>query len=945
MSRDLASSPTETSPEVTGTLAGATLRPPSCTWNGISYDGSRVLSINQDAIDGLEGNPQLFHSGNFIGVTALTNDDALRALEALQVKWTETDIQLPSLSSINASKNKRRPMRKSYRWPSNRPIIGVRNSDDICAYAEVEWNGDEAIFRTNALDPGVCVAGLANMFGIPEENFVVIQDKVNLECVTLDIAADAAILAKASGRAVKVNATTCLNGSATDYIAVEATVYTNRRGQPASLQLLGTETATARPALATLLMGREWNPAESGLYKFPIRHVVPKATQLVSPSVSEQVASAAYAFARECSLDEWAVEHQVDPIELRLQLVSTSPGENMVRELSRRAGWSSRRIGQSHNGVGRGFAYSSFADTSMSPPRRCWAAWVVDVRVDNESGKVDITRLVVGHHIDQLGIHDGSEQQLQHQMQLACKELASRAPEFDNWSAPFPVVRGSTQTVDVGGLSAEVISKVEDVRDDLSISPAVTAPAAAAIANAIFDATGVRLREPSFGGRRLSEEIAAFERRNSFIKRSALWVGGVATAVVGFVVLGLPWRSTVPAVNSPVDTSVYSATTIERGRLVAAAGDCVVCHTSPGGTPNVGGLGLETPFGIVYSTNITPDIKTGIGSWSYIAFERAMREGIHRDGRRLYPAFPYTAFAKFSDGDIQSVYAYLMSQAAVTAKPPETHLAFPYNVRLLLAGWNALFHDATPYKQDLLQTAEWNRGAYLVQGAGHCGACHTPRNALGAERSSASSFLAGGGADGWIAPALNGLSKSPKPWALGDFYDYLRYGYSPNHGVAAGPMGPVVKSLADLPDSDISAMALYLSSLNRESPKRQDEVKSNATYSKRTDLLPEKGEKLFAGACASCHDTVSGPKLFGVRPPLALNTNLYLPKPDNLINIVLHGIQDPAYDNLGAMPGFAASFNDAQIADLLVYMRARFAPDEPEWHNAVDRVGALRKSQ
>ena len=139
---------------------------------------------------------------------------------------------------------------------------------------------------------------------------------------------------------------------------------------------------------------------------------------------------------------------------------------------------------------------------------------------------------------------------------------------------------------------------------------------------------------------------------------------------------------------------------IERGRLVAAAGDCVACHTAPGGKANAGGLALDTPFGTIYTTNITPDNDTGIGRWSYTAFERAMRHGVHQDGRQLYPAFPYTAYAKLSDADMQALYGYLMSQPAVRAEPPKTQLAFPFNFRPLLAGWNALFHDATPFTPD-----------------------------------------------------------------------------------------------------------------------------------------------------------------------------------------------------------------------------------------------------
>jgi nicotinate dehydrogenase subunit B len=227
---------------------------------------------------------------------------------------------------------------------------------------------------------------------------------------------------------------------------------------------------------------------------------------------------------------------------------------------------------------------------------------------------------------------------------------------------------------------------------------------------------------------------------------------------------------------------------------------------------NAGGRPMETPFGVIYSTNITPDVETGIGNWSYPAFERAMREGIHRDGRQLYPAFPYPHFARVTDADLQALYAYLMAQSPVRAETPKNALAFPFNLRPLMAGWNALFHQPDVFQADATKSAMWNRGAYLVEGLGHCGACHSPRNELGAEI--ATRYLAGGFAEGWEAPALTSLSRAPIPWSEAELYAYLRTGESRFHGVAAGPMAPVVKELKALPDQDIRAMAVYLGSFN-----------------------------------------------------------------------------------------------------------------------------------
>ena len=263
-----------------------------------------------------------------------------------------------------------------------------------------------------------------------------------------------------------------------------------------------------------------------------------------------------------------------------------------------------------------------------------------------------------------------------------------------------------------------------------------------------------------------------------------------------------------------------------------------------------------------------------------------------------------------------------------------------------MAGGNLLFHDGQVYQPDPAQSLAWNRGAYLVQGAGHCGACHTPRNALGAERKGLSALLAGGEAEGWEAPALNGLSRAPVPWTEDDLYAYLRTGFSERHGVAAGPMAPVIHGLAELPDQDVRAMAVYLASLNPPAPEAAAQAAAVNTLEQASApdarLFPTGGERLFQGACAACHETRAAAPLFGARPSLALNTNLHSDKPDNLIQVILNGIADPAGEGLGYMPAFGGSLDDAQVAQLVDYMRVRFAPQRPAWTDVAGRVGELR---
>lgn len=376
---------------------------------------------------------------------------------------------------------------------------------------------------------------------------------------------------------------------------------------------------------------------------------------------------------------------------------------------------------------------------------------------------------------------------------------------------------------------------------------------------------------------------------------------------------------------------------LERGRQVAAAGDCAVCHTVSGGKVNAGGLAMQTPFGTLHTTNITPDPETGIGRWSFAAFERAMREGISRDGRHLYPAFPYTSFRAINDADMQALYAYLMSQPPVRQQAPANQMRFPFNQRPLMAGWNALFLQRGEYQPDPQRSAQWNRGAYLVDGLGHCTACHSPRNLMGAEKAG-SSYLAGGMVDGWEAPPLNALGKSTTPWTEDELFNYLSTGFSEKHGVAAGPMGPVVSELATLPKSDVRAIAHYLRSLDGE-PQSQA---AKAPQPAETHVSLSNGERVFKGACMACHSDGQGPKLFGVSPSMAVNSNVHSELPDNLLRVILHGIPTPATRDLGYMPGFKDSLSDRQIADLAAYLRQRFAGDKPAWPGLAAKVAQVR---
>jgi nicotinate dehydrogenase subunit B len=406
----------------------------------------------------------------------------------------------------------------------------------------------------------------------------------------------------------------------------------------------------------------------------------------------------------------------------------------------------------------------------------------------------------------------------------------------------------------------------------------------------------------------------------------------------------LGWRPVIAPVS--LSAPVYSQATIERGRVLAALGDCAVCHTAPGGVPNAGGRAMQTPFGTLHTTNLTPDPDTGLGRWSFSAFQRAMREGVSRDGHHLYPAFPYTAFAKTSDDDLQALYAYFMSLPAVRAETPKAALKFPFGLRPLMAGWNALFHDPSPYRPVATQSAEWNRGAYLVNGLGHCGACHTPRNALGAEQGGAA-FLSGALIDGWEAPALTSLSSSAVPWNADEIYRYLRDGHARHHGIAGGPMAEVVRELAAVPDAYIRAMATYLAGF--QAPAAGDGAaraqRAIAAAAAGQGRLLGSAQRMFDSACAACHHDGDGPTLLGVNTPLALNSNLTSARPDNLLRTILDGVREPAARDIGFMPPFRDALDDAQIAELAGYMRSRFAPQAPAWADLPAAVARVREGR
>jgi nicotinate dehydrogenase subunit B len=983
---------------VPGMLHGRVVRPPYAGVDAGAFVGTSLIAVDQTSVRDIEGLIAVVSIGDFIGVVAEREENAVKAAAQLKVSWKPTPT-LPDLKDIatalranpstprtlidrgdvdGALAAAAKPMPRTYIWPYQmHGSIGPS-----CAVAD--YQDDRIRVWSGTQNPHLLRADLALLLQRPDSEIDVIRMEAagcyGRNCAD-DVTADAVLLSRAVGRPVRVQLTREQEHAWEP--KGTAQLMEVKGGLTADGRVAGYDFATrypsnGAPTLALLLTGAIAPVAavfEMGdrtaipPYDYDaMRVVVHDMPPIVRASWLRGVSALPNTFAHESYIDELATEAGVDPVQYRLRYLKDARATELIKAVAERAGWVARPVWKepvAENDIvrGRGFAYALYVHSKFPGYGAAWSAWIADVAVNKITGDVSVTRVVAGQDSGLMINPEGVRHQIHGNVIQSTSRALMEEVSFSRnavtareWGA-YPIIKFP----DIPKIDVLMLPRQD--QPPLGVGESASVPSAAAIANAIFDATGVRFRELPFTPERIlaglrGEGAAAPAAlplaapkppassviwKNPFAaRRGALaTVTALCAAAVGIATAGLPWRSIAPIARP--DALVYSTETIARGKLLAALGDCAVCHTGASGVVNAGGRAIETPFGIIYSTNITPDVATGIGAWSYPAFERAMREGIDRDGRHLYPAFPYPHFAKATEADLQALYAYLMAQAPVRVDTPKNTLAFPFNLRPLMAGWNALFHEPSVFEADPAQSAVWNRGAYLVEGLGHCGACHSPRNALGAEKQSA--YLAGGFAEGWEAPPLTSLSHAPIPWSEDELFAYLRTGESRFHGVAAGPMAPVVKELAALPDADIRAMAVYLSSFNgkaMEKPAQQHLAAQLETLTgTRLALASAAGARLYEGACAVCH-AVGGAPLFGSRPSLALNSNLHSNVPDNLIEVILHGIAAPASSDLGYMPGFKDSLTDDQLAELVSYLQAQFAPGKPAWTDLPAAVGRAR---
>lgn len=387
--------------------------------------------------------------------------------------------------------------------------------------------------------------------------------------------------------------------------------------------------------------------------------------------------------------------------------------------------------------------------------------------------------------------------------------------------------------------------------------------------------------------------------------------------------------------------------TLAHGRYVATAADCIACHTAPDGKPFAGGLPLKTPFGTIYSTNITPS-SSGIGGYSEAQFARAVRQGLRADGANLYPAMPYTEYSGITDPDMHALYVYFRKGVApVTSTTPRDSLRFPFNIRLLLKPWNALFAGGKPFQPLGARDAAWNRGKYLVDVLGHCGTCHTPRSLLMAEKTSKG--LSGASLGAWYAPNITPGPAGIGSWSIDEVTAYLATGTAPHGAYAGGEMLEAIDhSFSKLTDADRRAIAIYL----RTVPAIGTAVPAIGTVSLPADPLfspsaretdPRKmdGAALYQAFCATCHgDRGQGDRATRL-PAMHGNRAFLRPTPDNLIAAVLQGLW-PQRPTMQAMPGFARRLTDAQAARLVDYLTATFG--DPKQTTTPEHVGTLRKA-
>lgn len=980
-----------------GMLHGRVVRPPYAGADSGDFIGKTLERVDAQSIAHIPGIRSVVVQGDFVGIVAEREEHAEQAMRELKVVWKPW----PGMPDVSDTENaiRRNPstarellnegnveqalagsaqyLQRTYMWPYQLHA-SIGPSCAVAHWQAVQDSGSPYQLRVWAgtQNPHALRADIALLCGLRDTQV----DVVRMEAAGCygrngadDVAADAALLSKAVGAPVRVQLSRAQEHlwepkGAAQLMQIQGGL--SGEGQPSGYDFQTSYPSNGATTLA-LLLTRTVEPlarafemgdrtARSPYDYADMRVTVNDMPPVLRASWLRGVSALPNAFAHESFFDELAAAAGVDPLQYRLAHLPDERAREVLQATADKAGWkrhtqAQQQAAQGEWLQGQGVAYARYTHSKWPGFGAAWAAWVADVQVNKTTGEVQVKRVVVGHDAGRVINPKGVEHQVHGNVLQTTSRALLEQIQIDSvdgrvtsaeWGS-YPVLNFKQVPV------IEVVQMPRPLQDPLGAGESSSVPGTAAIANAIFDATGVRFRNPPFTPEVVraalhplaapvtpapqAEQVTPDAPRSTQPGLVSGWrwqqLGGILLAALAVGAAAIGWRSALPRIT-PV-SSTFSPAQVQRGAQLAALGNCVSCHTADQGAALAGGKPFETPYGTVYSSNLSPDPETGIGAWSYQAFARAMREGVSRDGHALYPVFPFTSFARMGDEDMTALYAWLMTQTPVAQTTPSADMVSGLNMRPLLSVWNALFHIDRADRYDSSRTPQWNRGEYLVNGVAHCGACHTPRNLMGAEQKQ-TAYVQGAWVDGWQAPALTGFNHSPMPWREQDFFNYLRKGHTGFHGTANGPMAQVVRNLRSVSDDDLQAMSVYLASLNPAASGLDDADFGARAIAQVTDPadhapLPAAAARQFAGSCGACHHDGDGPQLLGVNQPLALNGNLHSDSPANLVNVILHGVQQPASRDIGFMPGFEHSLSKAQIISLVQWMRQRYAPGKAAW--------------
>ena len=836
---------------VPGMLHGRVVRPPYAGVDAGAFVGTSLIAVDEASVRDIPGLVAVVRIGDFVGVIAEREENAVKAAAQLKVSWKPTPT-LPDLKDVETALRANpstprtlidkgdvdaaiaaaeKPMQRTYVWPYQmHGSIGPS-----CAVADFRegqvrvWSGTQ--------NPHILRADLALLLQRPESEIEVIRMEAagcyGRNCAD-DVSADAVLLSRAVGRPVRVQLTReqehawepkgtaqlmdvkgglRADGGVAGYDF--ATRYPSN-GAPTLALLL---TGTIAPVPAVFEMGdRTAIPPYDYDAMRVVAHDMPP---IVRASWLRGVSALPNTFAHESYIDELATEAGVDPIEYRLRYLKDERAIDLVNAVAERADWIPRPcwkepVADGDIVRGRGFAYALYVHSKFPGFGAAWSAWIADVAVNKATGDVSVTRVVAGQDSGLMINPDGVRHQIHGNVIQSTSRALMEEVSFDRnsvtsreWGA-YPIINFP----DVPKIDVLMLPRPD--QPPLGVGESASVPSAAAIANAIFDATGVRFRELPFTPERILAGLRGEQAQRAARCRGRRPTHGVVSTAgsrilsrsdaaswqasppslrggVGIAAAVLPWRSIAPIARP--DASVYSAATIARGRQLAALGDCAVCHTAVNGVINAGGRPSRRRSAPSTAPTSRPMPRPASARGPIPPSSAPCATAFTATAGIFIRRFPIRILPRRPTPICRRSMPILMAQAPVRAEDATTPLAFPFNLRPLMAGWNALFHRAGAFEADATKSAVWNRGAYLVEGLGHCGACHSPRNAFGAEKAEA--YLAGGFAEGWEAPPLTSLSHAPIPWSEDELFAYLRSGKSRFHGVAAGPMAPVVKELAE----------------------------------------------------------------------------------------------------------------------------------------------------